>query len=119
MLKKVVTLAVLSAFALAAAPGIAQNQNPGGQSSQDQMTPGNPGDNTGTQAPHHKKKKRHSGQTGQSNSNTSGQSDSTHPGNSNQTDVPSTQPGGQGTQSGQNPAGPPSTSNSNSSGTSR
>jgi hypothetical protein len=111
-MKRTLTLAVLSAFALAAAaPGFAQNQ--GGQSSQDQATPGtSQGATPAVPPPHQKsKKKKHNDESGQSS-----QTDRSHPGNANQMDVPTTQPGGQGTQSGANPAGPPSSSSSNSGG---
>jgi len=111
-MKRTLTLAVLSAFALAAAaPGFAQNQ--GGQSSQDQATPGtSQGATPAVPPPHQKsKKKKHNDASGQSS-----QTDRSHPGNANQMDVPTTQPGGQGTQSGANPAGPPSSSSSTSGG---
>lgn len=103
------TIALLSVLALAATPVLAQNTS---QGQSDQSTPGaSPGGDTGTQSPtkpHHKKKKHHRKQSGSSS-----QSDTQHPGNENQSGMPTTQPGGQGTQSGQNPAGPPSDSSSN------
>jgi hypothetical protein len=117
MLKKALTAALLSAFALAiTTPGFAQNQTD--QGSQNQAPGASPGDNSGTQTPHQKskKKKRHSSA---GHSNQSDQGDSAHPGNSNQVGVPTTQPGGTGTQSGANPAGPPSSSSGNAGGTSR
>jgi len=117
MLKKALTAALLSAFALAVTvPGFAQNQTD--QGSQNQATPGaSSGDNTGTQTPHKSKKKKRHGSAGHSNQ--SDQGDSAHQGNSNQVGVPTTQPGGTGTQSGANPAGPPSSSSGNSGGSSR
>ena len=110
MLKKSITVAVLSAFVLAAAPSFAQNtQNQAGQGNSDQMTPGAaPSDNAGTQKPQKSKKKKQGANAGAQ----TGNSDS-HPGNTNQTGVPSTQPGGTGTQSGANPAGAPDSSQTN------
>ena len=80
MLKKTLTLAVLSAFALAtAAPGFAQNQ--AGQSGQDQANPGtSQGATPAVPPPHQKSKKKHKNQSSQS-------SDQKHPGNANQTNT--------------------------------
>ena len=109
--KTPITVAVLTAFALAAAaPSFAQ-QTPSGQSSQEQMTPGAaPNNDAGAQTP--KKKKKKPGNTNQSNvpvtkpgttgtqSGAADQGTSAQPSTSNQTDVPTTKPGTTGTQSG-------------------
>lgn len=101
MTKIQIALAAIAFSAACTAPSFAQNQatNP---SDQEQMSQNTQSDNGGATAPHHGKKKR------KPHSN-SGASDSSNakPGNSNQTNVPTTQPGSSGSQSGANPAGSP------------